>query len=200
MRVLILQHMSTGHAWHLGELLKASGCPSSTVRLDLDESLPSPESFDALWVLGGAMQVWEEDLYPWLVDEKRFIRDTVGRGMPYLGICLGHQLLADAMGGAVGAAEKPEIGIFDVTTHESGKVHPTLRGTSVAPRLQWHKAEVTRPPPGFSVLASSTRCPIQALGYNSAICSVQYHVEVDRETIPSWCENDSAREDRKSVV
>ena len=76
--------------------------------------LPALDTFDALWVLGGVMQVWETDKYPWFVDELDLIRRAVEAGKPYFGICFGHQLLAAALGGEVGPAEVAEFGVIPV--------------------------------------------------------------------------------------
>ena len=79
------------------------------------ETPPPLDGFDALWVMGGPMDVWEEDIHPWLIDEKALIREAVeGRGMPFLGFCLGHQLLACALGGDCARAAPPEIGVMPV--------------------------------------------------------------------------------------
>ncbi|MEQ8233795.1 MAG: type 1 glutamine amidotransferase [Gammaproteobacteria bacterium] len=194
MRILVLQHLAAGHPWYLRELMAAAGCTTVTVRLDLGEPLPPLAQCDGLLVMGGVMQVWQEAEYPWLVDEKRYIRAAVEAGKAYLGVCLGHQLLAAACGGDVALARHPEIGVCPVETLPAARAHAAFAAVSTPDRLQWHVAEVVCPPPGFAVLARSQHCAVQVLASGDKVLSVQYHVEADRDTVPSWCAIPAARE------
>ena len=102
MHILVLQHAEDEHPGSFRKLLKEDGHTWDAIELDRDEKLPLIDSYDALWVMGGSMDVWEEEKYPWLRTEKEFIRMAVAEeGLPYFGVCLGHQLLADALGGKV---------------------------------------------------------------------------------------------------
>ena len=106
MHILILQHARVETAGSLGQFLKEDGHTSEVVHLDEGEKLPENSNFDGLWVLGGPMDVWEEEKYPWLKEEKAFIKYQVQqKGTPFLGICLGHQLLAECMGGKVSKSQ-----------------------------------------------------------------------------------------------
>ncbi len=193
MHVLVLQHLDSGHPWYLRRLLEEVGATATTLRPDgAPADYPDPSACDAVWVMGGAMQVWQEDEHPWLVPEKQFIREVVAAGVPYLGVCLGHQLLADALDGSVREAPQPEIGLFRVEPTAAGMTSPFFAGCEPGPRLQWHKAEVGAPPSGAEVLARSDRCAIQAMTLGPATLSIQYHVEVDTETLPTWCQSDEA--------
>ena len=93
--ILVFQHMEVAHPGIFREFLRADGIAWQAVRLDRGEPIPDLAAFDALWVMGGAQDVWQEAEHPWLVAEKAAIREAVSREMPFLGICLGHQLLAD---------------------------------------------------------------------------------------------------------
>jgi GMP synthase-like glutamine amidotransferase len=150
----VFEHMQAGHAGIFCALLREQGIAWRSVRFDLGEPIPDLETFDALWVMGGPMDVWQEAEYPWLVSEKAAIREAVvDRAMPYLGICLGHQLLADALGGIVQPAARPEVGVFEIARTPAGEVHALLDGLPQRPRvLQWHTAEVIEPPEGAAVL------------------------------------------------
>ncbi len=191
--VVVLEHMQGGHPWFLLELLEAAGGTATPVRPDRGDPLPAPDEIEALWVMGGAPQVWQEDEHPWLVGEKRLIRAVVGAGVPFFGICLGHQLLASALGGEVGPARDPEVGLFSVEATAAGRDGPWLAGVETGERLQWHEAEVLRAPPGAAVLARSQRCAIQVLAVGETALSVQYHAEVAEGMLPAWCETETTR-------
>jgi GMP synthase-like glutamine amidotransferase len=187
-RILVFQHMEAGHPGIFRELLRQDGIAWHAVRLDRDEPIPDLQGFDALWVMGGPQDVWQEAEHPWLADEKAAIREAVlARDMPFLGICLGHQLLADAFGGEVEPAAEPEIGVFEVALNDAAADHPLFAGLPEPSRfLQWHRAEVRRPPDGAKVLASSPRCGIQAIAVGARAFGLQCHAEVDQPLLDDW--------------
>jgi GMP synthase-like glutamine amidotransferase len=187
MRVLVFQHIAVEHPGIFRNFLKADGGSWDAVELDAGAAIPSFDGYDALWVMGGPMDVWQEDAHPWLVAEKRAIREWVSAGRPFLGVCLGHQLLADAMGGKVGPGAAPEVGILSVELTPAGKADPLFAGLPSPKRcLQWHGAAVLETPPDTVVLASSPACPVQAIRVGNSAYGLQYHVEATADTVPEW--------------
>jgi GMP synthase-like glutamine amidotransferase len=187
-RVLVLQHHPDEHPGSLRPLLEEAGLELTTVELDAGEAIPALEPFDLMLVMGGPQHVWEEDEYAWLAGEKAVIRRWVGDlQRPFLGVCLGHQLLADAMGGWVRRMAVPEIGVLEISRTATGRVDPLFGQLSwIFPGLQWHEAEVVQPPPGATVLAENEHSPIQALRVGTHALGVQFHAEVGADTIAKW--------------
>ena len=187
-QALVLQHHPDEHPGSLGPLLEGAGLALTTVELDAGESIPPLEPFDFMLVMGGPQHVWQEGEHPWLVTEKAAIRRWVSDlARPYLGVCLGHQLLADAMGGRVTLMATPEIGVIDVVRTAAGEDDPLFgRLPAQLPGLQWHEAEVVEAPPGATVLAENAFSPVQALRVGPRALGVQFHVEVNADTIPKW--------------
>jgi len=187
MRFLVFQHIAIEHPGIFRDFLAADGIAWDAVELDAGEEIPPLEGYDALWVMGGPMDVWEEDQHPWLVAEKRAIRGAVERGLPYMGVCLGHQLLGAAMGGRVGKATQAEVGILDVALTEAGRRDPLFAGMApVFKALQWHGAEVAAAPPGAAVLARSPLCGVQAIRVGRWAYGLQYHTELTESTVDEW--------------
>jgi len=188
MNVLVVQHVAVEHPGVFGELLREDGATLHTVELDAGEPIPPLAPFDMMLVMGGPQDVWQEAEHPWLVEEKRAIHEfVVGMGRPYLGICLGHQLLAAALGGKVGLAQTPEVGVMSIALTPAGRADPLLRALPDAfVVLQWHSAEVSSLPASATVLASSDACRIQAFRYGRHAYGLQCHVEITKGTIAEW--------------
>ena len=129
MRILVLQHVAVEHPGIFRDLWSQSGFHLDQVQLDEGNQIPDLSAYDLMVVMGGPMDVWQEDLHPWLVPEKAAIRRWVKElGKPYLGVCLGHQLLAEALGGKVGPMAKPEVGLAHVDLTAEGLKDPILEG------------------------------------------------------------------------
>ena len=186
-RILVFQHLRIEHPGVFRDFFKEDDFEVVTVELDEGESIPELNDFDALWVMGGPQDVWEEDKYPWLIDEKAAIRKAVNDlKMPYVGICLGHQLLADALGAEVGAGDT-EVGIMQIHKTDAGKQSPFLNNmTDTMNCLQWHGAEVKTAPTGFDVLSLSDACAIQSLSLDNQVITMQYHQEIINSTVSDW--------------
>jgi GMP synthase-like glutamine amidotransferase len=188
MHILVLQHEEILHLGVFGTFLGQDGATWQVVELDEGESIPALDPFDGMIVMGGPQDVWQEDRYPWLRHEKAAIyRFVVDMQRPFFGVCLGHQLLADALGGSVQPARSPERGVHHISKTEEGACDPLLRDLSdPITTFQWHGAEVVALPPGATVLAENEACAIQAFRYGAHAYGVQFHIEVTKDTVANW--------------
>ena len=188
LRVLVLQHLPVEHPGSVGTRLRQGGCQLVTVELDHGERIDDLEAFDLMLVMGGPMDVWEEDRHPWLRPEKEAIRRWVRElGRPFLGICLGHQLLADALGGTVGPMRAPEVGLVPVRVTVAGADDPLFAGVpSPILGLQWHGSEVTRLSEDAVTLATNQSSAIQAFRVADRAWGLQFHLEVGEATVAEW--------------
>lgn len=184
-KALVIQHMEHDHVGRFAEYFAEDGILPTTVRPFKGEEIPSLRDFDLMFVLGGAQNTWEVDEFDYLHAEKQAIKEWVSeRAKPYFGICLGHQLLADAMGGRVGVADKPEVGVFDVVVKDGKSL---LAGLPITMKvMQWHHAEVQAVPEGARVLAQSPTTAVQALQFGSHAFSTQFHCEFTPQAVLGW--------------
>jgi GMP synthase-like glutamine amidotransferase len=188
MHLLIFQHIAVEHPGVFLDFWKAAGHAWRTVELDAGEPIPPLDDFDLLCVMGGPMDVWQDDLHSWLAPEKAAIRRWVKElGRPFLGICLGHQLLAEALGGKVTPMAQPEVGIIDVELTPVGRSDRLFAGlNSPLKTLQWHGAEISRLPAGAEILAATAACPAQAIRFGRHAYGMQFHTEITASTVAEW--------------
>ena len=188
MKFLVLQHIEIEHPGIFRDFMREDGIAWDAVELDEGEAIPPLGGYDAVISMGGPMDVFEEDEYPWLADEKAAIREAVReRQMPFLGVCLGHQMLADALGGRVESMAEAEVGILAVELTEAGRADPLLAGLDrTVTCLQWHGCAVTELPEGGVTLASSDVCAIQSFRVGRRAWGIQYHVEQTPTTVDEW--------------
>lgn len=188
MTFLVFQHHASETPGTIGELMRAADIAFDVVPLDEGASIPDLAPYSALLSFGGPANVWEEDRFPWLTAEKAAIRHFVGElRRPFLGICLGHQLLTEAFGGEVGPMRHAEAGLSRVRLTEAGKSDPLFHGLA-APfaAMQWHGAEVKRLPAQAVTLAANDACPVQAIRLGADAYGLQFHPEVTAASLARW--------------
>ena len=165
-----------------------------------DGMLPEPEQIRALIVLGGAMGANDEQRYPFLADLKQLIRKTVAARIPYLGICLGGQLLAAALGAKVVSGRWEELGVLNVSLTEDGKADRLFCGiTDEFSTFQWHHDSFDIPEGGL-LLAYSAACPHQAFRVGESAWGLQFHPEVTEQIIRDWCKWDSSTAEKTAEL
>jgi GMP synthase-like glutamine amidotransferase len=188
MRALVLQHIACEPPGVFEDVLIERGAQIHRVELDEGERLPDWRDVDLIVAMGGPMSVNDEDEHPWLVEEKRLIREAVQAGVGYWGACLGVQLLASALGARVYAGAVPEVGVLPVTLTDEAMDDPVLGGLPrELPSLQWH-GDTFDLPDGAVLLARSPAYPHQAFRYGRAAYGVQFHVEVTGDIARRWAE------------
>lgn len=184
---LIIKHIDIEGPGTLGDFLAARKIPFQIIELGAGEALPSSlEGIDAVVVLGGPMNVDEEDKHAFLKSEDSFIKRVLRAEIPYLGICLGSQLLAKAAGAKVVRSPVKEIGWYHVAVTPAGQNDPFFKGFDAAQRVyHWHGDMFMIPRNGV-LLATAEGCPHQALRVGKNAYGVQFHVEITDRSIKEW--------------
>ena len=184
MKFLVLQHINIEHPGIFLDFMKKDKIHIDTVELDEGEKIPKLDSYDAMIVMGGPMDTWQEETYPWLKTEKEEIHKFVSvMKKPFLGLCLGAQLLSEAVGGKVRKMKTPEIGVMDISITNTGSIFNGMNKNLKV--LQWHSYEVCDLPKNTELLASSPLCGVQAFSFGNAF-GLQFHVEQTNKTVPQW--------------
>jgi len=180
MRAHSLQHVPFEGLGSIEPWLESKGCKLTHTRFYASMDLPRPEAVDLLVVMGGPMSVNDEDTFPWLAPEKQFVREIIESGKPVLGICLGAQIIANAMGAKVFPNHQKEIGWFPIHA-----VAPTEDSVFSFPHSEtvfhWH-GETFDLPPGAIRLAKSEGCENQAFQLGKRVIGLQFHLETTPES------------------
>ena len=179
MRWHCLQHLFDEGPGYAADWLAAQGHSLTYTRLfEPNPVFPALAEFDGLLILGGAMSVYDEEKFPWLGAEKAFLQTTLRAGKITLAICLGAQLLAQALGGEVRQNPAPEIGFWTVRFSAKALTHPLLRGwPDKATVLHWHFDTFTVPPGALRV-GMSAGCAAQGFVWGDGVIGLQFHPEM----------------------
>ena len=193
MKVHYLQHVPFEGPGSIGQWAGHRGFPLTSTKLYADENLPSSHDIEFLVVLGGPMNIYEEDRYPWLAREKRFIKGVIEHGGPVIGICLGAQLVAHVLGADIYPNPYKEIGWFSIhktpaaSASEFSSVFPES-----ADVFHWH-GDTFGLPPDTIHLVRSEACENQGFVYDDRVVGIQFHLETtveNAENLISHCKDE----------
>ena len=170
------------------EVFAAEGIPVEHVRLWKGEDLPPLQDADAVVSLGGDMNADDVEAYPYLAEERDYLAEAVRRDVPVLGICLGGQLLARALGAPVTRSPHPELGFVPIRPTEAGRADPLLSCLRDGDRMfQWH-VDTFEVPAGAALLATGDAVPNQAYRAGRRAWGLQFHPEVTTQELEGWLE------------
>lgn len=187
-KVVVVKH-SCGSVGRLAERLDHSGVEWQEVNTAAGEPVPAVDDIGALVLMGGVMGAYETEEHPYLLEEMALVRQAVDRQIPVLGICLGSQLLAAALGGSAYLADRPEVGAVPVELTEAGRRHSVVSKVGGRRVFSMHQ-DTFQTPPGSELLARSDRFP-QAFVRGSAL-AIQFHPETHNSEANDWA-NTGAR-------
>ena len=191
MEVIVLQHIKIEDPGYIKDLMLNDGVNLTTIELDEGEKIPNDLSkFDAMFCMGGPMDTYMEDQYPWLIEEREKIKEfVVTLKKPYLGFCLGCQLLGEAVGGQVVRSNPSEIGMMEINFSDK-KNDDSLFSSfpNKIKSLQWHSYEVNNLESNkdVTILASSPITKYQIFKYQNHAYGIQFHIEIKDTTVNEW--------------
>ena len=191
MKILVLQHIKIEDPGYIKDLMINDGAEITTIELDEGEKIPVDlKKYDAMFCMGGPMDTWMEKEYPWLVDEKKKIKEfVVDLKKPYLGFCLGCQLLGEVLGGNVVKTNNPEIGILDINFSKNKSQDILFKDfPNKIKSLQWHSYEVQglEAKKDIQLIASSPETKYQIFKYKNHAYGIQFHIEIKDTTVNEW--------------
>ena len=191
MEVIVLQHIKIEDPGYIKDLMIADGVKLTTIELDEGDRIPNDiAKFDAMFCMGGPMDTWMEKDYQWLIDEKKRIKEfVVDLKKPYLGFCLGCQLLGEVIGGKVVKSDNSEIGMLNIDFSENKKNDLLFsKFPEKITSLQWHSYEVRNLESNKNValIASSPETKYQIFKYQNHAYGIQFHIEVKDTTVNDW--------------
>jgi GMP synthase (glutamine-hydrolysing) len=201
-KVLVVEHEAQCPPAWMEEWLEAAGATVEVRRPYAGDALPERLDGHAGWVvLGGSMGAHDDAEHPWLTDVKRLVRVAADARVPTLGICLGHQLCAVALGGEVRRNPRgQQIGVLDVGWTDEAKEDPLFaRLTDPARAVQWNDDLVLTPPPGAVTLAETPAGELQAARFAPTVWGVQWHPEAGAEVVRPWADSDRDRVRERGV-
>lgn len=185
-RFTVIQHVAAEGPGLIAAVAPVHDVSLDVRRLDLGERLPSARDLDGVVVLGGPMGVYQDQAHPHLADEQRLLAEACARGLPVLGVCLGAQLVAAALGARVYPGAAPEIGVGEVRLTPEGKRDPVLGPSGPAfQAFHWH-GDTFDLPPDATHLATSAAYPHQAFRVGTRTYALQFHVELDAGLARDW--------------
>ena len=190
-QVIVLQHIKIEDPGYIKDLMIKDGVELITIELDEGEKIPNDlDQFEAMFCMGGPMDTWMEKDYPWLIEEKKKIKEfVVELKKPYLGFCLGCQLLGEVIGGKVVKTNNPEIGMLNVNFLENkNKDLLFFDFPKKITSLQWHSYEVQglEQNKDVTLLASSNETKYQIFKFQNHAYGIQFHIEIKDTTVNDW--------------
>jgi GMP synthase-like glutamine amidotransferase len=185
-RLVIIQHLAAEGPGLIAAVARDHGFTLDIRRMDRGDSVPAAHALDGLVVLGGTMGAYETAAHPHLAAEQHLIADTCARDIPVLGVCLGAQILAAALGARVFKGSATEIGFGDVTLTPDGVRDPILGPSGPTfPAFHWH-GDTFDLPRGAAHLATSAAYQQQAFRFGARAYGLQFHVELDQPLARDW--------------
>jgi GMP synthase (glutamine-hydrolysing) len=185
LHVALLEHLPQGPSDAYRDLLRDRGVEVTRFVPPAGDGLPDWQGFDGIIVMGALVNALDDARHPWLSAERTWIRDAVSADKPFWGVCLGAQLLASALNGAVRQGPAPEVGVRCIEVLPQAATDPVFRGIGPTfEALQWHE-DTFELPIGASLLASSAHYRHQAFVWRRAY-GVQFHLEATPQVVRHW--------------
>ncbi len=190
MKLHYLQHVPFENPGTILAWAEKNGCRVTSTYLYEDENLPEQKDYNWLVVMGGPMNIYDEKNYPWLSMEKSFIHEAINSGKVVIGLCLGAQLIADVIGGAVTENPHQEIGWFPVKLNNKVRSSPLFSFFPQEPIVfQWHGDTFSKLPDDAICIAENKACSHQAFIYRNRVFGFQFHLENTEQIIKNLLKN-----------